>query len=164
MKRSNIIRDNADIPAKAKFRGIGISYCCRSLKIPACAGMTTLTVIPAQAAVRRIGISQCRRNFKLRITCDRPRLSLPLAPLLLVALALTLASGNVLAFDLRGHAKLQTNVTNLPSDSLLQDFSDDPMSDNGVDIRLNYSDRAAGWNWRADYQLLARQGLSLIHI
>ncbi|MDH3761660.1 MAG: hypothetical protein OEU50_11815 [Gammaproteobacteria bacterium] len=66
--------------------------------------------------------------------------------------------GNALAYDLRGHAKLQANATNLPADSLLQDFSDDPMTDSGVDTRLGYSDRAGGWNWRADYQLLARHG------
>ncbi len=75
-----------------------------------------------------------------------------------VTLLLVIVSGNATATDLRGHAKFQANATNLPADSLLQDFSDDPMSDSGVDFRLNYGDRAEGWSWRADYQLLARQG------
>jgi len=66
--------------------------------------------------------------------------------------------GNAPAYDLRAHAKLQTSATNLPADSLLRDFSDDPMRDTGVDLRLNFSDRAGGWRWRADYQLQAAQG------
>jgi len=75
-----------------------------------------------------------------------------------LALILTLTAGNALAFELRGHAKAQVNLADLPDDSLLQDFSDDPIADHGIDLRLNYSDRQGGWNWRADYQLLAAQG------
>jgi len=75
-----------------------------------------------------------------------------------MTLVLAIVTGNALALDLGGHAKLQATSVNLPDDSLLQDFSDDPMSDTGFDMRLNLKDRAGGWSWRADYQLLARQG------
>ena len=75
-----------------------------------------------------------------------------------MTLALALVSGHANAYDLRAHAKLQATATNLPTDSLLRDFSDDPMRDTGIDLRLNLSDRARGWHWRADYQLQAAQG------
>ncbi len=104
-----------------------------------------LPVISAQAAVRRIGILQWCRSSKY----------LAGAALMLI---LTLLTGNTYAFDLRGHAKLQATSSNLPADSLLRDFSDDPMSDTGFDLRLNLDQRSDDWSWRADYQLLARQG------
>jgi len=75
-----------------------------------------------------------------------------------ITAALAIVTCNVAALELRGHAKLQATSTNLPADSLLQDFSDDPMNDAGLDLRLKLKDRAGGWSWRADYQLLARQG------
>lgn len=75
-----------------------------------------------------------------------------------MTLALAILTSNTFALDLRGHAKLQATSTNLPADSLLQDFADDPMTDTGLDLRLNLEHRKGGWSWRADYQLLSRQG------
>ncbi len=75
-----------------------------------------------------------------------------------ITATLALVTSNAAALELRGHAKLQATSTNLPADSLLQDFGDDPMNDAGFDLRLKLKDRAGGWSWRADYQLLARQG------
>jgi len=114
-------------------------------KIPAYAGMTEEGVIPVQAADRRFGILRLRRHCKAAACVG-------------MTLALTFLASNVLALDLRGHTKLQATSANLPNDSLLQDFSDDPMSDTGFDLRLNLKHRAGGWSWHADYQLLARQG------
>ena len=61
-------------------------------------------------------------------------------------------------FDLRGHIKPQATLVDLPADSRLQDFSDDPMRDIGLDLRANLSGNESAWSWRADYQLLAQQG------
>lgn len=60
--------------------------------------------------------------------------------------------------DIRGHIKPQATQTNIPSDSLLQDFSDDPMRDIGLDLRLSLSAGSSAWSWRTDYQLLAQRG------
>jgi hypothetical protein len=71
---------------------------------------------------------------------------------------LTLTAGNAAAFELRGHIKPQWKTTNIPGDSLLQDFSDDPSHDTALDTRLNLSSSSGDWSWRSDYQLQARQG------
>ena len=76
----------------------------------------------------------------------------------MAGMALILFACGAQAWDLRGHAKGQITSTDLPDDSLLQDFSDDPMSDTGIDLRLNYSERKTAWNWHVDYQLQAVQG------
>jgi len=70
----------------------------------------------------------------------------------------TLLAGNAAAFELRGHIKPQWKTTNIPGDSLLQDFSDDPAHDTALDTRLNLSSSSGDWSWRSDYQLQARQG------
>lgn len=62
------------------------------------------------------------------------------------------------AWNLRGHVKPQASIINLPADSLLQDFSDDPSLDTGLDLRANLADARGNWSWQIDYQLLARQG------
>jgi hypothetical protein len=133
MKRSNVINCAARIPPQAAVRNTETWKWRHSLRIP------------AQAV-----ISQWRRDFRTRM-----RRAAVYAGMTVMLAGMC---GNALALELRGHAKLRANATNLPADSLFQDFSDDPMSDSGVDLRLNYSERAAGWSWRADYQLLARQG------
>jgi len=69
-----------------------------------------------------------------------------------------IACGNAQAYDLRGHFKPQVTVADIPADSALQEFSDDPAVDSGFDLRLNFSGGAANWSWQTDYQLLARQG------
>ena len=61
-------------------------------------------------------------------------------------------------WTLRGHVKPQATLANIPADSLLQDFSDDPMRDIGLDLRLILSGNKSAWSWRSDYQLLAQQG------
>ncbi len=62
------------------------------------------------------------------------------------------------AIETRGHVKLQATSVDIPADSLLQDAGADPANDGNVELRLNLGDRAGGWQWQADYQLLARQG------
>jgi hypothetical protein len=79
----------------------------------------------------------------------------------LLALSLTFlnpATGAAQDYDLRGHIKPQASLADLPANSLLQDFSDDPMRDIGLDLRLNLLGNTSSWNWRGDYQLLAQQG------
>jgi hypothetical protein len=73
-------------------------------------------------------------------------------------MTLLLFAGNAQAYDFRGHAKLQATAVDLPADSLLRDFGDDPLRDSAADLRFNLNDRAGGWSWRADYQLQAAQG------
>ena len=73
-------------------------------------------------------------------------------------MTLLLFAGNAQAYDFRGHAKLQATAVDLPADSLLRDFGDDPLRDSAADLRFNLSDRTGGWSWRADYQLQAAQG------
>lgn len=111
---------------------------CSSDRIPA-------SVIPKPRSAANPGISQWPRGLRIPVCTG-------------ITLILVVLTGNAQAFDLRGHVKLQANATELPADSLLQDFSDDPMYDTGVDLRLAAEDRAGSWSWRADYQLLARQG------
>jgi hypothetical protein len=74
----------------------------------------------------------------------------------LLILALMFAQAQ--ALELRGHIKPQVTAVNLPADSLLRDFSDDPAVDTGLDLRLNLSASGNQWAWHGDYQLLARQG------
>jgi len=69
-----------------------------------------------------------------------------------------LFSSQAVALDMRGHAKLQATSVDIPADSLLQQAGADPADDGSVELRLNLGDRAGGWQWQADYQLLARQG------
>ena len=63
-----------------------------------------------------------------------------------------------LAFETRGHVKLQGLGADLPGDSLLQDFSDDPSTDQAASLRLNLSGATSGWSWQGDYQLSLAQG------
>ena len=76
----------------------------------------------------------------------------------IVLLVMTLQAGNAAAFELGGHIKSLASVVNIPGDSLLQDFSDDPARDISLDARLNLSGNSGAWSWRSDYQLLAQQG------
>ena len=68
------------------------------------------------------------------------------------------ASSQARGYDLGGHIKPQAILVNLPADSRLQDFSDDPMRDIGLDLRAILSGNESSWSWRGDYQLLALQG------
>jgi hypothetical protein len=79
------------------------------------------------------------------------------------ALALTLlllipAFVHAQDYNLRGHIKPQATLADIPANSLLQDFSDDPMRDIGLDLRLTLTGSQSAWTWRGDYQLLAQQG------
>jgi hypothetical protein len=71
---------------------------------------------------------------------------------------LIVVCGSVQAYELRGHFKPRVTAVEIPSDSALREFTDDPAVDAGFDMRLNFSDGADGWSWQADYQLLAIQG------
>ncbi len=73
-------------------------------------------------------------------------------------LVIALQANNVVALELRGHVKSLMSVVNIPGDSLLQDFSDDPARDINLDARLNLSSNSGAWSWQSDYQLLAQQG------
>lgn len=73
-------------------------------------------------------------------------------------LVMALHFEQALALELRGHFKPQATVVNIPGDSLLQDFSDDPARDFGFDLRLNLSTDTGDWSWHSDYQLIAVKG------
>ena len=64
-------------------------------------------------------------------------------------------------FTHKGHIKAQSLLTNYPSDSLFQDFSDDPSSDQNAGFRLNLSLKKPKWTWQADYQFLVKHGDSV---
>jgi len=60
--------------------------------------------------------------------------------------------------DYKGHIKYRSLLTDYPSDSLFQDFSDDPAWDNNADLRLNFSAYRSSWALHVDYQLLTIGG------
>ena len=103
-------------------------------------------VIPAQA-----GILQWWHRYKIPI-----RRTAACAGMTLLVMALCF--GQAHALELRGHIKPQVTVVNIPGDSLLQDFSDDPAVDTNLGLRLNLSGNSGQWSWRSDYQFLAAQG------
>ena len=102
----------------------------RRFKIPAYAGMTPFDVVPAKAETL-----QWRHEPSI-LAC---------AGMTLLTIVI---SANACAFETRAHAKLQAGLANIPGDSLLQEFSDDPARDSGLDLRINlknlyrYFDRA----------------------
>ena len=61
-------------------------------------------------------------------------------------------------FDYEGHVKYRSLLTDYPTDSLFQDFSDDPAWDNNADLRLNFSAYKNAWALKVDYQLLTLAG------
>ena len=73
-------------------------------------------------------------------------------------LLMALLCGQAQALELGGRVKSLMSVVNIPGDSLLQDFSDDPARDINLDARLNLSGNNGAWSWQSDYQLLAQQG------
>ena len=100
------------------------------------------------------------RRWQYLCLAMRHRYIIPIRRTLL-ALSLVLlnpASAAAQDYALRGHVKPQATLANIPADSLLQDFSDDPMRDVGLDLRLILSGNKSAWSWRSDYQLLAQQG------
>jgi len=60
-----------------------------------------------------------------------------------------------------GHIKYRSVLTDYPSDSLYQDFIDDPAWDNTLNLRLNGTVRKDAWGGRADYQLFTLHGDSV---
>jgi hypothetical protein len=76
----------------------------------------------------------------------------------IACLVMTLKAGSVVALETGGHIKSLMSVVNIPGDSLLQEFSDDPARDINLDARLNLSGNSGAWSWQSDYQLLAQQG------
>jgi len=62
------------------------------------------------------------------------------------------------AIETRGHVKLQATSVDIPADSLLQDAGADPANDGSAELRVNLGERRGGWQWQADYQLIARRG------
>lgn len=96
------------------------------------------------------------RNTQAVVTAARRR---TIAPALLAALLMAaIPSREATALELHGHVKPQALLADIPADSLLQDYSNDPSRDIGLDLRANLTGGAASWSWQADYQLLAQQG------
>jgi len=85
------------------------------------------------------------------------------AAMMIFFLFVYLLSSQIHASEFRqtGHIKVQSLTTNYPDDSLFQEFTDDPSSDQNADFRLNFNLRQSSWRWQADYQFLARHGDSV---
>ncbi len=141
MKTSDSLRTKSIvIPAQA-----GTLQRLRSPKITNHRTAAPPAVIPAQA-----GILQSRYRLKILVCAAVRRIGMTLLPLVFTATAN--------AFEIGGHTKLRVTSVALPDDSLLADFSDDPVNDAGAELRLKLRQDAGGWRAFADYQLLALGG------
>jgi hypothetical protein len=84
---------------------------------------------------------------------------------LFLAIILALNASGTNAADAKyaytGHIKYRSVLTDYPSDSLYQDFIDDPAWDNTLNLRLNGTVRKNAWGGRADYQLFTTHGDSV---
>ncbi len=80
-------------------------------------------------------------------------------------MTLLLATGTAMAgearYDYAGHIKYRSVLTDYPSDSLFQDFIDDPAWDNSANLRLIGKVNKDAWGARADYQLFTLHGDSV---
>jgi len=61
-------------------------------------------------------------------------------------------------YDYNGHIKYRSALTDYPSDSLFQEFIDDPAWDNNANLRLNGTAQKGAWSGRIDYQLFTLHG------
>jgi hypothetical protein len=84
---------------------------------------------------------------------------------ILLTLTLTLATTTTFAADASygysGHVKYRSVLTDYPSDSLYQNFIDDPAWDNNANLRLNGTASKDAWGGRVDYQLYTLHGDSI---
>jgi hypothetical protein len=60
-----------------------------------------------------------------------------------------------------GHTKARLNTMELPDDSLFREFLDNPVFDQGADLRLKFKTQASHWGADAHYQLIGQFGDSL---
>ena len=60
-----------------------------------------------------------------------------------------------------GHTKARLNLAELPDDSLFREFLDNPVFDQGADLRLKFRKQASHWGADADYQLIGQFGDSV---
>jgi len=79
----------------------------------------------------------------------------------ILLLATITASAEDVDYDLSGHIKYRSILTDYPSDSLFQDYIDDPAWDNNANLRLNGTARKGAWSGRIDYQLFTLHGDSI---
>ena len=113
-------------------------------------------VIPLRRTAAQAGILQWWHRYKIPI--HRAAACKTFRRITITLLVMALYFQQAHALELRGHVKPQITAVNIPSKSLLQDFSDDPAIDTDLDLRLNLSGSSGQWSWRSDYQLLAGQG------
>lgn len=78
-----------------------------------------------------------------------------MAIFLLLALVPAQAATN---FDYKGNIKYRSLLTSYPTDSLFQDYIDDPAWDNNANLRLNLSANKGAWALQVDYELVTIQG------
>jgi len=76
-------------------------------------------------------------------------------------LAFSIANADEVNYDYNGHIKYRSVLTDYPSDSLFQDFIDDPAWDNNANLRLNGTAQKGAWSGRIDYQLFTLHGDSI---
>lgn len=81
-----------------------------------------------------------------------------MAIFLLLALVPAQAATN---FDYKGNIKYRSLLTSYPTDSLFQDYIDDPAWDNNANLRLNLSANKGAWALQVDYELVTIQGDSV---
>jgi len=89
------------------------------------------------------------RNIKITI----------LTTILLLTTSTTIA--DEVNYDYNGHIKYRSILTDYPSDSLFQEFIDDPAWDNAANLRLNGTAQKDAWSGRIDYQLFTLHGDSI---
>ena len=97
---------------------------------------------------------------KLRIMLKNANMTI-LSIALVVVICTAAASTAKAEYGYTGHIKYRSVLTDYPSDSLYQDFIDDPAWDNTLNLRLNGTVRKYAWGGRADYQLFTLHGDSV---
>lgn len=79
-----------------------------------------------------------------------------LTTILLLTTSATIA--DEVNYNYTGHIKYRSVLTDYPSNSLFQEFIDDPAWDNNANLRLNWTAQKAAWSGRIDYQLFTLHG------
>jgi len=86
------------------------------------------------------------------------RIIIKIVTLIILLLTTSTAIADEVNYDYTSHIKYRSVLTDYPSDSLFQDFIDDPAWDNSANLRLNGTVQKDAWSGRIDYQLFTLHG------